>query len=255
MWSHLEELRKRILRIFLVLLVLAILFFWQLPAYFDLIFFAPKDKDFWTYQVLNHFLSWLNFTPIHFEALEFSVQNVEVTGQFSTHLMLSFWGALIFSCPYIFWEIWAFIKPALYPNEQKASRYLIFYSWILIFVGLFFGYFILTPLSLQFFANYQLSSSIQNQIYLSSYLQLVTQTTFYSALLFQFPILILLLYKMGLIDADFLKHYRKHAIVFILIFAAILTPPDFITQIIVGFPLYLLYEWSIFLTRKKVKNY
>jgi sec-independent protein translocase protein TatC len=243
--EHLAELRTRILRIVLVLFVLSAIAFFFAGELFDHILLAPKHADFFTYRCFNAFAQKLHLGTLFAKDFEFDLQNLEMTGQFSWHIQTAFLSALVLGFPYLFFEIWQFVKPALLPHERKQASNIVFYSSILMLLGLLFGYFLVTPLSVQFFGTYQLSQEIKNVIRLSSYLEMVVKTTFYTGILFQLPVCVFLLTKIGIVDYTILKQYRKHALVGILIVAAILTPPDFITQIIVGFPLYLLYEFSI----------
>ena len=246
MLEHLEELRQRLIRILSAVFVLAVLSFIYMREIFENILLAPKKGDFFTYILLNKLLRFLGLRSLSPQDLSFAIQNVEMTGQFSMHLHLAFMSALVVCFPYIFWESFGFIRPALHEHERKATRFIVLYSALCMALGLMFGYFVLTPLSVQFFGGYVLAEGIQNNIYLTSYLAMVVRTTFYSGILFQLPVLVYILGKMGLIDAQFLRQYRKHAVLIILLLAAFLTPPDFVTQIVVALPLFLLYEMSIY---------
>ena len=171
-------------------------------------------------------------------------------GQFSTHMTVAFLGGVVLSFPFIFLQIWRFVKPGLNQTELNGSQNVLFYSTLLMLIGLLFGYYIITPLSVQFFGAYQISDSIQNEIRLGSYISMVTKTTFLSGLLFQLPVLVYILAKIGVVSSELLKKFRKHAIVGILVISAIITPPDLITQIIVGIPVYILYEIGILVTKR-----
>ena len=248
MLEHLAELRTRLLRILVILLILAILSFFYIKDWFETIFIAPKNLDFVSYQLFNSGMQFLGFNPVFIKNINFNLQNVAMTGQFASHIHLALMAALVVSLPYIFWEAWGFLKPALHPHERKYTKNIVFYSSILLLIGVCFGYFIVTPLSVQFFGTYQISDAIENNIYLSSYLEMVVKTTFYTGILFQLPIFIYLLTKIELVNAELLRKYRRHAFLGILLIAALLTPPDFITQIIVGIPLFFLYELSIWVS-------
>ena len=246
MMTHLQELRRRLIYCLLVVGGLATLSFLYIEDWFEFIFLAPKNHDFVSYRLLNDALGYIGLPAVFQKDIVFNLQNVEMSGQFSAHIYIAFLAAVSASFPFIFYQTWAFVKPGLYPHERKKTQYVIVYSVILMAIGLAFGYFVVTPLSIQFFGTYQISPQIINNIQLYSYVNMVVQTTFYTGILFQLPVLIFLLTKLGLVNAALLRKYRRHAFLLILVVAAFLTPPDFITQIIVGFPLFLLYEVSIF---------
>ena len=176
-----------------------------------------------------------------------------MAGQFMMHITSSFVIGIICSFPYAFWEFWRFISPGLYPNERKAARGATFYVSILFFIGVFFGYFILTPISINFLANYQLDPSILNEFDIISYVGTITTLVLASGLLFQLPMIILFLTKAGIVNKEILRSYRKHAIVLILVFGAMLTPPDPFSQIVMAIPLVGLYEISILISSKVKK--
>jgi sec-independent protein translocase protein TatC len=173
------------------------------------------------------------------------MQSTTMAGQFSYALMMSMIGGVVISFPYLFYQIWSFIKPGLKQNEKIAVKGIVFYVSILFFLGILFGYFVVAPLCVQFFGTYQLSKNIENIFTINSYMSTIISTVFYSGLLFLLPVVAYLLGKIGIITADFLRKYRKHAIVGVLILAAVITPPDLVSQIIVSIPIVLLYEISI----------
>jgi sec-independent protein translocase protein TatC len=164
--------------------------------------------------------------------------------------MMSFLGGLVLSFPYVFYQIWSFIKPGLKQREKKMVNGLVFYVSLLFFLGILFGYFIVAPLSVQFFGSYQISKQIENNFTIGSYMSTIFSTVFYSGLFFLLPVVSYLLTKIGLINVSFLVKYRKHAIVAILILAAIITPPDITSQIIVSIPIIILYEIGILVSKR-----
>jgi sec-independent protein translocase protein TatC len=168
-----------------------------------------------------------------------------MSGQFSYALMMSILGGIVLSFPFIFYQIWAFVKPGLKQNEKSVAKGIVFYVTILFFTGILFGYFIVAPLTVQFFGAYQISKDIQNIFTISSYLSTILSTVFYTGLLFLLPVVAYIFTRLGVITPVFLKKYRKHAIVGVLILAAAITPPDVISQIIVAIPIVLLYEIGI----------
>jgi len=176
-----------------------------------------------------------------------------MAGQFTTHIMVSLIAGLILGFPYVFYEFWRFMRPALYAKEKKYARGSVFYSSVLFLLGILFGYYIISPLSVNFLGSYSVSSQVMNRINLRSYISTVSTITLAGGLIFELPVLIYFLTKVGLVTPAFLKKYRKHAIVVILILAATITPPDVFSQILVFVPLLLLYELSIWIS-KRVKT-
>ena len=169
-------------------------------------------------------------------------------------MMMSVIGGIIITCPYIFYQIWAFVKPGLKQKEISAAKGLVFYVSLCFFMGIFFGYYVVAPLTIQFFSSFQISSQIENNFTIGSYMGTVISTVFYTGLLFLLPIASYILTKIGLIGPDFLKKYRRHAIVVILIISAIITPPDMLSQIIVSIPIILLYEIGIIVSKRSIKQ-
>lgn len=193
----------------------------------------------------------INQGVIHF-------QNILMAGQFTMHLKVSFIAGLVVAFPYIFWEFWRFIKPALYQQEVKHSRGAIFFASILFSVGILFAYYIICPLSVHFLNNYHVSDKVDNILNLGSYISTISSIVLAGGIVFELPILIYFLAKVGLVSVQTLKKYRRHAIVGSLLLAAIITPPDVISQILVCFPLIFLYEGGILIAgnieRKRAKE-
>ena len=251
--DHLEELRWHIIRSLIAIMIFAILAFLSKSIVFGKIILGPSKSDFWTYKVLCEIGQWININAFCIEKLPFIIQSRQMAGQFMMHISSSFVIGIICAFPYAFWEFWRFISPGLYPNERKAARGATFYVSILFFIGVFFGYFILTPISINFLANYQLDPSILNEFDIISYVGTITTLVLASGLLFQLPMIILFLTKAGIVNKEILRSYRKHAIVVILVFGAMLTPPDPFSQIVMAIPLVGLYEISILISSKVKK--
>jgi sec-independent protein translocase protein TatC len=186
--------------------------------------------------------------------LVFSLINTNMSGQFTTHVMVAFFTGLVIAFPYLLWEIWRFIKPALYEKEKKYANGLVFWGTFLFTLGILFGYYIITPMSVYFFGNYQVSSDVNNQINLSSFVDTVVSTTFWTGIVFELPIIVYFLAKIGIVGPATLRSVRKISYMAILIVAAIITPPDVTSQIIVSIPLFILYEISIVIAARVVKN-
>ena len=168
-----------------------------------------------------------------------------MSGQFSTHIVSSLVAGFILAFPYVFWEMWQFIKPALHQGEQKHTRGVVFYTSFLFMLGVLFGYYMVAPLSVQFLGNYQVSAQVANQINLNSFISTVTTVCLANGIIFQLPIVVYFFSKLGIVTPNFLRTYRKHALVVVLIISAIITPPDITSQVMVSFPLLILYEISI----------
>ncbi|HRG57462.1 MAG TPA: twin-arginine translocase subunit TatC [Bacteroidia bacterium] len=254
--EHLEALRWHLMRAVIAVLVLAIFLFFYREIVFDHFLFAPKHPDFWTYRMLCFLSDYLDMgDALCIKELPFELINTELSGQFTMHIWVSFVAGFILAAPYVLWEIWRFIKPALHEKERKYSRGVVFFSSILFFAGVLFGYYVIVPLSINFLGSYQVSADVKNMIAMDSFVSTVTTITFASGIVFELPIVIYFLTQIGLMTPQFMRTYRKHAMVIILIVAAVITPsPDVTSQLLVAFPLYLLYELSIFVSMYVVKK-
>lgn len=252
--DHLEELRWHLVRSVAAIAVFTIVAFLSKSIVFGQIILGPSKVDFWTFRVLCDLSELLQTQALCMDELPFKIQSRQMTGQFTMHISSSLVVGLICAFPYVFWEIWRFIKPGLYPKERKAARGAVFYVSLMFMLGVLFGYFIVTPISVNFLANYTLDPSIQNEFDIVSYVSTVTTLVLACAVLFQLPIVVYFLTKAGLVTPEFLRTYRRHAIVVILILAAVLTPPDVFSQILVSIPLVGLYEVSIFISGRVLKK-
>lgn len=239
-WDHLEELRGTIIRSALSILCLSVLAFVFKSFVFDKLVFLPANGDFFLYR-------WLKI-PLDFELI-----NVDVSAQFFTHLRVAFELGLILSVPYILFEIWKFIAPALYENEKKACRGAFMGGGILFYVGVVVGYLLIVPLALQFFLNYSVSDMVSNTITLKSYISLFSSTILAFGLVFEFPMLVVILSAIGIINRQTLKKYRKHAFIAVLVVAAIVTPADPLSMLVAAVPLWLLWELSVLLCKPAAK--
>ena len=242
--QHLEELRWILVRSAIAVLFFALIIWYFQEEIMVNVFLSMKEKDFITFRLFCDYLG------VCIEEIPVKMQSMTVSGQFTYALMMSFLGGLVVSFPYVFYQIWSFVKPGLKFKEKKMAKGLVFYVSLLFFSGILFGYFIVAPLSIQFFGSYQISDQIENNFTIGSYMSTILSTIFYSGLFFLLPIISYLLTKIGLIDVAFLVKYRKHAIVVILILAAIITPPDIASQIIVSIPMVVLYEIGILVSKR-----
>jgi len=245
-WEHLEELRGTLWRILIAFFIASIVSFSFKDVLFNDILLAPKSKDFLTYQVLCRLGSWLSTPSLCIEPTEFQLININLAGQFTSHMNISLVAGLILVIPYMLWELWRFIKPALTETEIRNSRGAVAITSFLFILGALFSYFIVAPLMINFLGGYIVSPSVSNQIALTSYVGSITLLTLLMGLLFELPVLVLFLTKIGLVTPQKLKKYRKHVAIGILILAGIITPsPDIFSQLLVAIPIYSLFELSL----------
>ena len=252
--DHLEELRWHLVRSLIAIVVFALAAFLAKHLVFHIILLGPSRVDFWTYEMLCKLSDILNSTALCIDELPFIIQSRQMTGQFAMHITSSFVIGLILAFPYAFWEIWRFIKPGLYPKERNAARGATFYVSFLFMIGVLFGYFIVTPVSINFLSNYQLDPSIQNEFDIVSYILTVITLILACGILFQLPIVIYFLTRAGLVTPQLMRTYRKHAIIVILVLGAMITPPDPFSQILVAVPLLGLYQISILISKRVLRR-
>jgi sec-independent protein translocase protein TatC len=252
--DHLEALRWHLVRSAIVLVVLAIVAFIYKEILFDVIIFGPKNPDFITYRFLCKLSIRLSI-DMCITKIPFTLISTSMAGQFTTHMVAAGIAGLITGFPYFLWEIWRFVKPALTVREKKYTRGIVFSASFLFFCGVAFGYFVLAPLSINFLGSYQVSEQVKNAINIDSYISIVSIMTLACGAVFELPILVYFLTKMGIITPHFMRAYRKHAIILNLIIAAFITPsPDVTSQMLVAVPLVLLYEFSIFVSVVVTRN-
>lgn len=253
--QHLEELRWHLIRSTLAVLILAALAFIAKDFIFNTILFAPKEPDFITYKIFCNIAQSLGLDEsVCVTDIDFRVQNRTMAGQFNIHIWTAITAGVILAFPYILYELWKFISPALKDEEKKNSKGFILIASVLFFLGVLFGYFIISPLSINFLANYTVSAEVFNDIDISSYMGLVRTSALACGVIFELPIIIFILTKIGLVSPEGLKKYRKFSIVGILVLSAIITPPDIVSQVIVAVPILVLYETSIIISRIVLKR-
>ncbi len=245
--DHLEALRWLLVRITTTIIVVACLSYFIIDWVFEKVIFAPIHTDFITYKAfckLTHYLG-TDDGGMCVTEMPFTLQSTELGGQFSIFIWTCITCGFILGFPYILWEIWKFISPALYKNEKRSALGFIFWSSILFFMGVLFGYYLILPLSVNFFGGFSVSTVIKNEFNIDNYIGMVKTTIISCGLMFELPIIIYFLTKFGIVSASFLKEYFRHAVVLILIIAAFLSPPDALSQIIVAIPMIILYAISI----------
>ncbi len=253
-WDHLSELRGTFVRSIIAIFVLAIVAFLNKDFIFNEIILAPKNGDFITNQVLCSLGMLLGIDYFCVKEFALEIINIDMSGQFLTHMYISFVVGFIAAAPYVIYEFWRFIKPALYDNERKTSSGAVLVFSLLFYLGVFFAYYLIVPITLNFFGGYHVSEMVKNQISLSSYISTVVTVTLSIGLVFELPIVIYFLAKVGVVNIDFLKKNRKYTLVIVLILSAIVTPPDVFSQLLVTVPLMILYEFSIFLAKRAEKE-
>jgi len=253
--AHLEALRWHLVRSTAAIFICGIVLFVFKTAVYNEFLLAHLNSEFATYQwfcdVFNVFGLESNFCNVQFPQ---KLQSLSLTNQLMNAIWSSLILGLIISFPYVLWELWKFISPGLHKNERKKSKGFLFITSLLFFAGVLFSFYVIVPMSVYFFYHFEITDTIQNNFTLSSYISMVTNTLLGVSIVFELPVLIYFLTKLGLITPSFLKIYRKHALVVVLLLAAIITPPDVASQVIVSIPIMILYEVSIYVSRYVVKK-
>ena len=254
--DHLEDLRWHLIRITIAVILAGIIAFCFPRILFGVIIFGPTEMSFPTYQWLCEMSQLIGIEDTTFcaDRFPFDLQNRLVAGQFSTHIWTSIYAGFIVAFPYVLYQLWRFISPGLKKNERKNSRGFIIIASLLFFIGVLFGYYVITPLSFNFLANYSISDKVINDFDLNSVIAVVRSSSLAAGLVFELPILVYFLTKIGFVTPQILKKYRKFALVIVLIISAVITPPDIASQVIVAVPILILYQVSIFISRIVVRN-
>lgn len=248
--DHLEDLRWHLIRAVIAIVVAGSIAFLLKGFIFDVLLFGPSRGDFFSYDMLCKISSSLGLDAgFCFDEMPFRIQSRTMGGQFSAHVWTSITAGFIIAFPYVIYQFWQFVAPAMHDNERKHAKGFIFITSLLFFIGVVFGYYVVTPLSINFLGKYQVSEAVFNDFDLSSYIGLVRASVLASGLIFELPIVIYFLTRVGVVTPQFLKKYRKYALVIVLILSAIITPPDIVSQIIVAIPVLILYEVSIFISK------
>lgn len=254
-FDHVDDLRRHLFRAVAAILVGTIAAFIQKSLIFDTLIFGPKRTDFWTYRMLCDLSHRIyHDDTMCLQDIGFVVSNITMSGQFTQHLYVAFIAGLILAFPFILWEVWKFIRPALKKSERNKIRGVVFYSSVLFFLGILFGYYFLTPVSLSFLGSYRVSEEVINEINLESYIDFVATLTLATGVVFELPVVVFFLAKLGVMGAAFMQKYRRHAFLVILIVAAVVTPPDVTSQVLMTIPLYGLYELSILIAARVERN-
>lgn len=242
--EHFNELRVRIIKSAIFLLIFAVIAFIYKGVVLDVVF-APLKENFPTNRFFAYLADLSESDVLRINSGAVNIVNTKMAGQFNLHIISSILGALVVSVPYILWQFWAFIKPALSYDAQKKTKFFVFNTSMWFFTGLLFGYFIISPLAVNFLTSYDVSANITNMIDVSSYISSVLGVSFAAAFIFQLPLFVRLLSTIGILKSSLMRKYRKIAFAVIVVISAIITPPDVFSQILIAIPLYGLYEYGI----------
>ena len=253
--DHLEELRWHLIRSTFAVVIIGCVAFLMKSFIFDTLLLGPSKMDFPTYRFFCNIATSIGFdSAFCAEKLPFTIQSRLMSGQFSAHIWTSIWAGFIVGFPYVLWELWKFISPGLHVNERKHSRGFILVASLLFFLGVLFGYYVVAPLSINFLGTYQVSEAVLNEFDLGSYISAVRTSVIACGIIFELPIIIYFLTKVGLVTPEILKKYRKISLVIVLILSAVITPPDVASQIIVAVPVLILYQVSIYVSKVVLKR-
>ena len=252
--EHLEELRWHIIRSAFAIVIFAVIAFIFKDLIFDKIILNPRTPEFWTNRMFAKLGDAVGSDALKINQKPLELISIKIAGQFMTHIWTSIIVGFIISSPVVFYEFWRFIKPALYETEKKYATGAVFFTTILFMMGVLFGYFLIVPLSIHFLGTYNVSGDVTNQINLNSYIGSVTSIILASGVVFLLPVFSYFLSKVGLVTPQFMRTYRKHSYVVMLLLSAVITPPDVFSQIMVCIPLVILYEIGIMISRSVTRQ-
>ncbi len=252
--EHLEVLRWHIVRSVVAIMAMAILAFIFKDFIFNTIIFKPKTPGFWTNRMFAQLGDFIGSEAIKINSQDLQLISIKMAGQFLTHIWTSIVAGFIVASPIVFLEFWRFIKPALYDTEKKHASGAVFFTSLLFSTGVLFGYYLIVPLSIHFLGSYSISGEVTNQININSYISTVVSISLASGVVFLLPIFVYFLSKVGLLTPSFMREYRRHSYVVMLLLSAIITPPDVFSQIMVCLPLIFLYEIGIMISRRIEKK-
>jgi sec-independent protein translocase protein TatC len=252
--DHLEELRWHIIRSALAVVIFAIVAFILKGFIFDTVILKPMTPEFWTNRMLSKLADLVGSDSLKINQQPLHLIAIKMSDQFMIHILTSMIAGIVMAAPVVFYEFWRFIRPALYDKEKKHASGAVFYTSVLFMLGVLFGYFLIVPLSIQFLGSYSVSAQVINQINTRSYIGTVTSISLATGVVFLLPIFSYFLSKVGILTPSFMKTYRRHAYVLMLLLSAIITPPDIFSQIMVCFPLVILYEVGILISKRVVKK-
>ena len=252
--DHLEELRWHLVRAILAIVIVGTVVFMMKSFVFDVVLFGPRNEGFWSYKAVCNLSDLLGMGDVLcMTPTDFKIIATEFGERFIVHIKVSIMLGFVIAFPYVFYQFWSFIAPGLYEEERKAARGVVFICSSLFIMGILFGYFIISPFAVNFLAGYEIEG-VEATTSLSSYVSYMMMFTVPTGIVFELPVVVYFLAKVGLITAEFMKTYRRHSVVVILVMSALITPPDVVTQFLIGIPLYFLYEVSILIAKRVEKK-
>lgn len=251
--DHIEELRWHIIRALIAVVVCSIVVFVNIDSIFHNIILGPAHSDFLSYRVMCHLGEMIHIKELCLDEVNLDFQNTKLSGQFMMSFSVSFMIGFIVAFPYIFWEFWRFLRPALTDNERRGARGIVFWSSLLFFIGILFAYFVVAPFTINFFANYQLSPTFKNIITMSNYYDTLNELILGIGLVFELPVLVYFLSKVGILTPELMRSKRNYAILIIFVLSAVITPPDWFSIFLVAVPLLILYQISIVISARAIK--
>ncbi len=250
--DHVEALRWHIIRSVIVIVIMAILVFIKVEWIFDRVILGPAHNDFVSYKWFCALGRFFHYDSFCLGEIKMEFQNTAVTGQFMMGMSVSMMLGFILSFPYVLWELWKFIKPALKPDEVRYARGIVFWCSLLFFMGVLFAYFILAPYTINFFGGYQLSPKFKNIITIDNYYDTISNLILGLGLVFELPVIVYFLSRIGVLTPGFMRDKRKYAVLILFLLSEIITPPDLFSCLLVFFPLYLLFEISVFISARAI---
>ncbi len=253
-WGHIGELRGTLIRSLIAIVIGALIVGFNVHWIMDHIFFAPTKNEFPTFRVINHFSREYLGRDSFVLPDNFAVQQKKLFQQFNVMMAVAVFGGIVIALPYILWQLWKFIRPALLPNEKKNSAFFINFVWILFILGMLVGYYLILPFAINFGLLFRISDSITQLFDLSDYTTLFLQVVLGMGVLFQFPVIVYYLTNVGILTPQFLRTYRRHAIVLIMVVAAVVTPADVLSMMAAALPLLVLYEFSVMMSARIYKK-
>jgi sec-independent protein translocase protein TatC len=251
--DHIEELRWHIVRAATAIMIGGCLVFWKVEWIFDHVILGPAHKEFISYRMFCALGKLLHAESFCMNEIQMKFQNTAVTGQFMMSLSVSFMLGFVLMFPYILWELWKFIRPALKPNEIKAARGIVFWCSLLFFMGVMFAYFIVAPYTINFFGNYKLSPLFENIITIDNYYDTMSNLVIALGVVFELPMLVYFLTRIGILTPEFLRARRRYAFLILFILAMVIAPPDVFSCLLIFVPLYILFEISVKISGRAVK--
>lgn len=252
--DHIEALRWHIIRAVIAIIIAAIAVFIKVEWIFDKVILGPAHNDFISYKWFCALGRFLHYDAFCLSDIKMEFQNTAVTGQFMMSMSVSMMLGFILAFPYVLWELWKFIKPALKPEEIKYAKGIVFWCSVLFFVGVSFAYLIVAPYTINFFGNYQLSPQFKNIITIENYYDTISNLVLALGIVFELPIIVYFLSRIGILTPKFMREKRKYAVLILFVLSEIITPPDLFSCLLVFFPLYTLYEISVFISARAIRS-